>query len=167
MSGDAHLSSVPRTQPTLRSPPALQSLRSPIETLPTPRSCTMQLPFLSALLHIANTALSSSNNFYGVDISSFNANGQCRNPGMFVEPDTVIRAKVDSPRPPAEWDSIVSNAKNNGYKRFRIYGNDCGTSGSVFRLRASMNFSHRNNFRLCHRFCQEVWCSCPHWRLGW
>lgn len=32
----------------------------------------------------------------------------------------------DSLYPSAQWDAIVANAKNNGYKRFRIYGNDCG-----------------------------------------
>jgi exo-beta-1,3-glucanase (GH17 family) len=67
----------------------------------------MQLPFLSALFNLAFTAF-GTNNFYGIDISSFNAKGQCRNT--------------------AEWDSVVSNAKHNGYKRFRIYGNDCGTT---------------------------------------
>jgi len=67
----------------------------------------MQLPFISALFHIAYTAF-GTNNFYGIDISSFTANGQCRDAD--------------------HWDAIVSNAKNNGYQRFRIYGNDCGTT---------------------------------------
>lgn len=91
----------------------------------------MQLPFFSALLGAL-----AVNNFYGIDISSFNANGQCRNAGVFVDPDTVIRSEVDSLQPLAEWDSIVSNARNNGYRRFRIYGNDCGTCGGRLQVKA-------------------------------
>ena len=45
-----------------------------------------------------------------------------------------------------QWDAIVSNAKNNGYKRFRIYGNDCGTCGAIFGLGISINISYRNYF---------------------
>ncbi|KAF9792566.1 glycoside hydrolase superfamily [Thelephora terrestris] len=67
----------------------------------------MHLQSLAALFLLAQSAL-ASNNFYGIGVSSFSSNGQCRSA--------------------AQWDSIVSNAKNNGYKRFRIYGNDCGTT---------------------------------------
>ena len=113
----------------------------------------MQLPFISALFHIAYTAF-GTNNFYGIDISSFTADGQCRDAGMFVDPDTVIRSEGDSLQSLDQWDAIVSNAKNNGYQRFRIYGNDCGTYGAVFGLGVSINISwHRNYFRSCYRFC--------------
>ncbi|KAF9650606.1 glycoside hydrolase [Thelephora ganbajun] len=67
----------------------------------------MHLRFLAALFLLAHSAL-AANNFYGIVISSFNAGGHCRSA--------------------AEWDSVVANAKNNGYRRFRIYGNDCGTT---------------------------------------
>jgi len=67
----------------------------------------MRPQLFAALFFLTHSAL-ASNNFYGIDISSFNANGQCRSDG--------------------EWDSIVANAKKNGYRRFRTYGNDCGTT---------------------------------------
>jgi len=67
----------------------------------------MHLRFLVALFFLTHSAF-AANNFYGISISSFNANGQCRSAD--------------------EWNSVVSNAKNNGYRRFRIYGNDCGTT---------------------------------------
>lgn len=53
--------------------------------------------------------------------------------------DTPTATEVDPLPLSAEWDSIVANAQNNGYKRFRIYGNDCGMYGVVFRLRVSIN----------------------------
>ena len=56
----------------------------------------MQLPFISALFNLAFSTF-ASNNFYGIDISSFAANGHCRNAGAFSDPDTLIRSEVDQP----------------------------------------------------------------------
>jgi len=67
----------------------------------------MRLQLFAALFFLAHSAL-ASNNFYAIDISSFNADGQCRSDD--------------------QWSSIVFDAKRNGYTRFRIYGNDCGTT---------------------------------------
>ena len=95
----------------------------------------MHLQFLAALFLLGHSAL-ASNNFYGIDISSFSVNGQCRSAGPCGDFSMLMAIKIDPLYPLAQWDSIVSNAKNNGYKRFRIYGNDCGmcnfTSGWQF-----------------------------------
>ena len=85
----------------------------------------MHLQFLTALLLLTPLSL-ASNNFYGIDISSFNSNGQCRSAGPWANISTLTTTETDLLCPSAQWDSIVANAKNNGYKRFRIYGNDCG-----------------------------------------
>lgn len=52
---------------------------------------------------------------------------------------TPVTAEADPLDLPAEWNSIVSNAKNNGYRRFRIYGNDCGVYDALSRGRFRTN----------------------------
>lgn len=90
----------------------------------------MRLQLFAALFFLTHSAL-ASNNFYGIDISSFNANGQCRSDGPCAGRPTRIVTKADPFYSSGEWDSIVANAKKNGYKRFRTYGNDCGTCDFV------------------------------------
>jgi hypothetical protein len=85
----------------------------------------MHLQSLAALFLLAQSAL-ASNNFYGIGVSSFSSNGQCRSAGLWADCSMPMVTKIDPIYTSAQWDSIVSNAKNNGYKRFRIYGNDCG-----------------------------------------
>ena len=97
----------------------------------------MHLQFIADLFLLAYSAFTASN-FYGINISTFNAHGQCRSAGPCAYLDTVIVTDVDPPQPLAEWDSIVANAKQNGYKRFRIYGNDCGTYRAVLGSGISM-----------------------------
>jgi len=101
----------------------------------------MHLQFIVDLFLLAYSAF-TANNFYGINISSFNARGQCRSAGPCAHLDTMIVTEVDPPQPLAEWDSIVANAKQNGYKRFRIYGNDCGTYRAILGSGISI-----------HRFC--------------
>lgn len=103
--------------------PLFYPLRSPHGIFDIRR---MHLQFLAALLLLAHSTL-AANNFYGIDISSFNSNSQCRSAGSFCSGGILVVPRVDPFHPLAEWDSIVSNAKNNGYRRFRVYGNDCGT----------------------------------------
>lgn len=98
----------------------------------------MHLQFFTDLLLFAYS-LFTANIFYGINISSFNAHGQCRSAGPCADLDIAIMSEVDSLYPLAEWNSIVSKAKENGYKRFRIYGNDCGTYRSISRLTISTN----------------------------
>lgn len=94
----------------------------------------MHLRLLAALFVLAHSAF-AANNFYGINISSYGANGQCRNAGPWVRLGIRAVTEIDMFYPSAGWDSIVSTAKNNGYKRFRIYGNDCGTCGAISRSR--------------------------------
>lgn len=53
----------------------------------------MHLQFLVALVLLAHSAL-AANNFYGIGISSFNSNGQCRNAGPSDGRRMMIATKV-------------------------------------------------------------------------
>lgn len=109
-----------------------------------PRRMRSQLLVLNFLL--VHSAL-ASNNFYGIDISSFNSHGQCRNEGPF--PNGYPMHELYPLYPLAQWDSIVANAKKTGYKRFRIYGNDCGIYDLSFMVDPGVQinlFYNRHNF---------------------